>query len=56
MGPLVDLTLPILVVLNTGDPIKDDPFNYFFTLMLCVGIVLFIPAAILAVVNASMRD
>jgi hypothetical protein len=53
---LVDWSMPILTILNTGDPVRDDPFNYFFSLMLGIGFLLFIPAAIFAAISVSMRE
>ena len=49
-------TFPIMRILETGDAFKDDSFNFFFSLMLAIGLVIFIPAAIFAIVGLSSRE
>lgn len=52
---LCDLSMPIITVLSTGDSVKDDPFNYFFSLMVGLGLVILVPVAICAVFRESMK-
>jgi len=45
-----------LTILTTGDPAIDEAFNYFFSLMVCMGALLIIPAAILGAIRQSLRS
>lgn len=46
-------TMPIVHVLTTGDPVFDDPFNFFFTLMVAMGFLMLIPCAIMKLISRS---
>ena len=49
-----DFTMPLITVLNTGNALYDTSFNYFFSLMLAIGFLLLIPAAILRLFEESI--
>jgi hypothetical protein len=46
---------PILTVLNTGTAYLDQPFNYFFSLMIAMTVLLFVPCAIFGAFRESMK-
>jgi hypothetical protein len=46
-------TFPMIVVLMTGVPEVDQPFNFFFTLMVAMGFIMFVPVAIMKLLGRS---
>lgn len=51
-----DFSLDIIQVLNSGglgNPGEVEAFNYFFTLMVAMGLLLLIPCAIMKLLNRS---
>lgn len=48
-----DFTMPIIHVLNTGTATIDDPFNFFFSLMVGIAFLLFIPLCIMKLIQRS---
>jgi len=48
-----DFTMPIIHVLATGNAYFDDPFNFFFTVMVGMAFLMFIPVAIMKLISRS---
>jgi hypothetical protein len=51
---MTDFTFPLMTILNTGNVAVDEPFNFFFSLMAGVGILLFIPWVLFHLLGESL--
>lgn len=51
-----DFTMPIVHILTTGglgNPAEAEAFNYFFSLVLAMGFLMFMTIAIIKLINRS---
>ncbi len=49
-----NFTFPLITLLSTGNVVYDNAFNFFFSLMVAIGFLLLIPAAIIRLFEESI--
>jgi Sec-independent protein secretion pathway component TatC len=48
---MTDFTFPLMTVLATGNAAIDEPFNFFFSLMVAMGLLFLIPWVCFRILN-----